>query len=62
MSKFNKFDQHVLESALVLWQAQFEKEITESEVTGKRLIFDISYPSLVAKDIKLRIHSLTKKK
>jgi hypothetical protein len=45
-----------------LWQAQFEKEITESVSNGKRVIFDISYPAMAANDIKNKIASLTKKK
>ena len=62
MTKFNKFDQYVIESALELWQAQFEKEITEAESNGRRVIYDIKYPSMVAKDLKSKVDSLTKKK
>ena len=62
MKKLNGHDQFVIESALELWQAQFEKEITEAVSNGKRVIFDISYPAMAANDIKNKIASLTKKK
>ena len=62
MTKFNKFDQHVIESALELWVTQFEKEITELEAQGKRSLYDVSFPALVAKDLKSKVDLLTKKK
>jgi hypothetical protein len=62
MKKLNGHDQFVIEAALELWQAQFEKEITEAEAKGHRVIFDIKYPAMAANDIKNKIASLTKKK
>ena len=62
MTKLNKYDQYVIGQALELWQAQFEKEITEAESKGKRVIFDVRYPGMVAKDLNSKIDSLTKKK
>lgn len=62
MKKLNGHDQFVIEAALELWVAQFEKEITEAESKGHRVIFDIKYPAMAANDIKSKINSLTKKK
>lgn len=62
MTKLNKYDQFVIEQALELWVEQFEKEITEAESKGKRILFDIKYPGMVAKDLNMKIDSLTKKK
>jgi hypothetical protein len=62
MTKLNKFEQYVIEQALELWTAQFEKEITEVEAKGKHSLYDIKYPSMVAKDINSKIDSLTKSK
>ena len=61
MTKLNKYDQYVIEQALELWQAQFEKEITETESKGKRVLFDVRYPGMVAKDLNSKIASLTKR-
>ena len=62
MTKLNKYDQYVIEQALELWQAQFEKEITEAESKGKRVLFDVKYPAMAANELKSKIASLTKKK
>jgi hypothetical protein len=62
MTKLNKYDQYVIEQALELWQAQFEKEITEAESKGKRVLFDVRYPGMVVTDLNYKIASLTKKK
>ena len=62
MTKLNKYDQYVIEQALELWQAQFEKEITEAESKGKRVLFDVRYPGMVVTDLNYKISSLTKKK
>lgn len=62
MTKLNKYDQFVIEQALELWVEQFEKEITEAESKGKRVLFDIKYPGMIAKDLNMKIDSLTKKK
>jgi hypothetical protein len=62
MKKLNGHDQFVIEQALELWVAQFEKEITEAEAKGHRVMFDIKYPAMVAKDLNDKIASLTKKK
>jgi hypothetical protein len=62
MKKLNGHDQFVIQAALELWVAQFEKEITEAESNGKRVLYDIKFPSMVAKDLNAKISSLTKKK
>jgi hypothetical protein len=62
MKKLNGHDQFVIEQALELWVAQFEKEITEAEAKGHRTMFDIKYPAMAAKDLSMKIASLTKKK
>jgi hypothetical protein len=62
MKKLNGHDQFVIQAALELWQAQFEKEITEAEANGKRVLYDIKFPAMVAKDLNDKISSLTKKK
>jgi hypothetical protein len=62
MKKLNGHDQFVIEQALELWVAQFEKEITEAEAKGHRTMFDIKYPAMAAKDLSIKIASLTKKK
>jgi len=62
MKKLNGHDQFVIEQALELWVAQFEKEITDAEANGKRVIFDVKYPAMAANEIKNKIASLTKKK
>ena len=62
MKKLNGHDQFVIEQALELWVAQFEKEITEAEANGHRVIFDIKYPAMIAKDLNSKIDSLTRKK
>jgi hypothetical protein len=62
MTKFNKFDQYVIEQALDLWVENFEKEIEAGEATGHRLLFASGYPAMVAKDLNAKISSLTKKK
>jgi hypothetical protein len=62
MKKLNGHDQFVIEQALELWQAQFEKEINEAVSNGKRVIFDVSYPAMMAKELNSKIASLTKKK
>ena len=62
MTKLNKYDQYVIEQALELWQAQFEKEITDTESKGKRTLFDVRYPGMVVTDLNYKIASLTKKK
>ena len=62
MKKLNGHDQFVIEQALELWVAQFEKEIREAEAKGHRTMFDIKYPAMAAKDLSMKIASLTKKK
>jgi len=62
MTKFNKFDQYVIEQALELWVENFEKEIEAGEATGHRLLFALGYPAMVSKDIQSKVNSLTKKK
>lgn len=62
MKKLNAHDQFVIQQALELWQEKFEKEITDAEAKGIRVIFDIKYPAMVAKDLNSKIDSLTKKK
>ncbi len=62
MKKLNGHDQFVIQAALELWQAQFEKEITEAEANGKRVLYDIKFPAMVVKDLNSKIASLTKKK
>jgi hypothetical protein len=62
MKKLNGHDQFVIQAALELWQAQFEKEITEAEANGKRVLYDIKFPAMVVKDLNAKIASLTKKK
>jgi hypothetical protein len=62
MKKLNGHDQFVIEQALELWVAQFEKEITEAEAKGHRVMFDIKYPAMAAKDLSMKIASLTRKK
>ena len=62
MKKLNGHDQFVIQAALELWQAQFEKEITEAESKGKRVLFDVRYPGMVVTDLNYKIASLTKKK
>jgi hypothetical protein len=62
MTKLNGYDQFVIGQALELWVTQFEKEITEAEAKGRRIMFDIKYPAMVAKDLNDKIASLTKKK
>jgi hypothetical protein len=62
MKKLNAHDQFVIQAALELWVAQFEKEITEAEAKGHRTMFDIKFPAMVAKDLNAKIASLTKKK
>ena len=62
MKKLNKFDQYVIEQALELWQAQFEKEITDVESTGKHSLYAMTYPAMIIKDLNSKIASLTKKK
>ena len=58
MTELNKYEQHVIGYALELWQAQFEKEITEAIAEGKRVIYDVSYPGMVANDIKNKLNVL----
>lgn len=62
MTKFNKFDQYVIEEALKLWVANFEKEINETEAQGKRSIYGINFPSMMANEVNQKVASLTKKK
>ena len=62
MKKLNVHDQFVIEQALELWVAQFEKEITDAEAKGHRTMFDIKYPAMAAKDLSMKIASLTRKK
>lgn len=62
MKKLNAHDQFVIQQALELWQERFEKEITEAESNGHRVIFDVKYPGMVAKDLNAKIALLTKKK
>lgn len=62
MTKFNKFDQHVIEEALKLWVIDFEKQINEVEAQGKRSIYGINFPSMMANEIQSKVDSLTKKK
>ena len=62
MTKLNGHDQFVIQAALELWQAQFEKEITEAESKGKLVLYDIKFPAMIAKDLNAKIASLTKKK
>lgn len=62
MKKLNGHDQFVIEQALELWVAQFEKEILEAEAKGHRTMFDIKYPAMAAKDLSMKIASLTRKK
>ena len=62
MKKLNGHDQFVIEQALELWVAQFEKEITEAEAKGHRTMFDIKFPAMAANEIKNKVASLTRKK
>jgi hypothetical protein len=58
MAELNKYEQYVIGCALELWQEQFEKEITEATAEGKRVIYDVSYPGMVANDIKNKLNVL----
>jgi hypothetical protein len=62
MKKLNAHDQFVIQQALELWQENFEKEITDAESNGKRVLYDIKFPAMIAKDLNAKIASLTKKK
>jgi hypothetical protein len=62
MKKLNGHDQFVIQAALELWVAQFEKEITDAEANGRRVLYDIKFPAMIAKDLNSKIASLTKKK
>ena len=62
MTKLNGHDQFVIQAALELWQTQFEKEIRDAESNGKRVLYDIKFPAMIAKDLNSKIASLTKKK
>jgi pantothenate synthetase len=61
MKKFNGMESNLIIDALQFYVAQVEKDILELEKEGKTSIFAPGFYTMISKDLKDKVKSMTKK-
>ncbi len=61
MKKFNGMESNLIIDALQFYVAQVEKDILKIEEDGKRSIFAPGFYTMISKDLKDKVRSMTKK-
>ncbi|MCP4356025.1 MAG: hypothetical protein GY793_10445 [Proteobacteria bacterium] len=61
MKKFNGMESNLIIDALQFYVAQVEKDILKMEEDGKRSIFAPGFYTMISKDLKDKVKSMTKK-
>ena len=61
MKKFNKMESNLIIDALQFYVAQVERDILQMEKDGKRSIFAPGFYTMISKDLKEKVKSMTKK-
>jgi hypothetical protein len=61
MKKFNGMESNLIVDALQFYVAQVEKDILKMEEDGKRSIFAPGFYTMMSKDLKDKVKSMTKK-
>ncbi len=61
MKKFNGMESNLIIDALQFYVAQVEKDILELEKNGKTSIFAPGFYTMISKELKDKVKSMTKK-
>jgi len=61
MKKFNGMESNLIIDALQFYVAKIEKDILKMEEDGKRSIFAPGFYTMISKDLKDKVKSMTKK-
>ncbi len=61
MNKFNGMESNLIIDALQFYVAQVERDILKMEEDGKRSIFAPGFYTMISKDLKEKVKSMTKK-
>jgi len=61
MKKFNGMESHLIVEALNYYVTQVEKDILEAEKEGKTSIFAPGFYTMISKELKDKVRSMTKK-
>tara|TARA_B100000497_G_scaffold102799_1_gene117472 strand:- start:61 stop:258 length:198 start_codon:yes stop_codon:yes gene_type:complete len=61
MKKFNGMESQLIIEALNYYVAQIEEDILEAEKDGKRSIFAPGFYTMISKELKDKVRSMTKK-
>ena len=61
MKKFNGMESNLIIDALQFYVAQVEKDILELEKNGKTSIFAPGFYTMISKELKDKVRSMTKK-
>ena len=61
MKKFNGMESNLIIEALNYYVAQVEEDILEAEKDGKRCIFAPGFYTMISKELKDKVRSMTKK-
>lgn len=61
MKKFNKMESNLIIDALKFYVAQVERDILQMEKDGKMSIFAPGFYTMISKDLKDKVKSMTKK-
>jgi len=61
MKKFNGMESNLIIDALQFYVAQVEKDILELEKNGKSSIFAPGFYTMISKELKDKVKSMTKK-
>ena len=61
MKKFNKMESNLICDALQFYVAQVEKDILQMEEDGKRSIFAPGFYTMISKELKEKVKTMTKK-
>ena len=61
MKKFNKMESNLICDALQFYVANLESEIEKMEEDGKRSIFAPGFYTMISKELKEKVKTMTKK-
>ena len=61
MKKFNGMESNLIIDALQFYVVQVERDILKMEEDGKRSIFAPGFYTMISKDLKEKVKSMTKK-
>ena len=61
MKKFNGMESNLIIDALQFYVAQVERDVLKMEEDGKRSIFAPGFYTMISKDLKEKVKSMTKK-